>query len=68
MDIIEDRHERKSTMITSQLPVAAWYDIIGEKTHADAIMDRLTHHAHRIELKGESLRKKSTKKTLEINA
>lgn len=68
MDIIEDRHERKSTMITSQLPVAAWYEIIGEKTHADAIMDRLTHHGHRIELKGESLRKKSPQFTTEINA
>lgn len=67
MDMIEDRHERKSTIITSQLPVAAWYEIIGEKTHADAIMDRLTHHAHRIELEGESLRKKSNQKTLEIN-
>ncbi|MBR9860951.1 ATP-binding protein [bacterium] len=68
MDLIEDRHERKSTMITSQLPVASWYEIIGEKTHADAIMDRLTHHAHRIELEGESLRKKSNQNTLEINA
>lgn len=68
MDIIEDRHERKSTMITSQLPVSSWYEIIGEKTHADAIMDRLTHHAHRIELKGESLRRKSNKITVEINA
>ena len=68
MDLIEDRHEQKSTIITSQLPVAAWYDIIGEKTHADAIMDRLTQHAHRIELHGESLRKKSTIKTFKINA
>jgi DNA replication protein DnaC len=68
MDIIEDRHERRSTMITSQLPVSSWYEIIGEKTHADAIMDRLTHHAHRIELKGDSLRRKSSKTTTEINA
>ncbi len=68
MDIMEDRHERKSTMITSQLPVSAWYEIIGEKTHADAIMDRLTYNSHRIELKGESLRRKSSKTSTEINA
>lgn len=57
MEIIEDRHGRKSTIISSQLPVNKWYDIIGESTIADAILDRLAHSAHRIELKGESLRK-----------
>lgn len=57
LDIIEDRHGRKSTIISSQLPVNKWYDIIGENTVADAIMDRISHHSHRIELKGESLRK-----------
>jgi DNA replication protein DnaC len=58
MEIIEDRHGRSSTIIASQLPVANWYDIIGEATIADAILDRLVHSSHRIELKGESLRKK----------
>jgi DNA replication protein DnaC len=58
MEIIEDRHARKATIIASQLPVASWYNIIGEETIADAILDRLVHTSHRIELKGESLRKK----------
>lgn len=57
LEIIEDRHGRGSLIITSQLPVSGWYDIIGEKTISDAILDRLVHDAHRIELKGESLRK-----------
>ena len=58
MEIIEDRHGRASTIIASQLPVASWYDVIGEETIADAILDRLVHTSYRIELKGESLRKK----------
>jgi len=58
MEIIEDRHGKTSTIIASQLPVASWYEIIGEATIADAILDRLVHTSHRIELKGESLRKK----------
>jgi DNA replication protein DnaC len=58
MEIVEDRHAKKSTIIASQLPVASWYDIIGEATIADAILDRLIHTSHRIEIKGESLRKK----------
>lgn len=58
MEIIEDRHGKQSTIITSQLPVKQWHDVIGEKTIADAILDRIVHNAHRIELKGESLRKK----------
>jgi len=58
MEIIEDRHEKGSTIITSQLPVKQWYEVIGEQTIADAILDRVVHSAHRIELKGESLRKK----------
>ena len=57
LEILEDRHGRKSTLIASQLPVKNWYDIIGENTIADAILDRLIHQAHRVELKGESLRK-----------
>lgn len=58
MEVIEDRHGRKSTLISSQLPVANWYEIIGESTIADAILDRLVHKSHRIELKGDSMRKK----------
>ena len=57
LDIIEDRHERKSLILTSQLPVSAWYDAIGDPTVADAILDRIVHTAHLIELTGESIRK-----------
>jgi DNA replication protein DnaC len=57
MELIEDRHGYRSTIITSQLPVQDWYDVIGEKTVADAILDRLVHDAHRIEIDGDSLRK-----------
>ena len=62
LEIIEDRHARTATIIASQLPVASWFDIIGEETIADAILDRLVHTSHRIELKGESLRKTINKK------
>lgn len=58
MEMIEDRHGKTSTIIASQLPVASWYDVIGEETIADAILDRLVHSSYRIEIKGESLRKK----------
>ncbi len=58
MEIIEDRHGKCSTIITSQVPVMKWLEVIGGQTIADAIMDRLIHNAHRMELKGESLRKK----------
>lgn len=57
LEIIEDRHGKKSTIVASQLPIAKWYEVIGESTVADAILDRLVHTAQRIELKGESLRK-----------
>ena len=57
MEIIEDRHGRKSTIISSQLPVSSWYEVIGESTIADAILDRLVHKAHRVEISGESMRK-----------
>ena len=57
LDIIEDRHSRKSIIITSQLPVNSWYDAIGDPTAADAILDRIVHSAHQIELTGESVRK-----------
>jgi len=58
MEIIEDRHGKRSTIIASQLPVEAWHEIIGEQTIADAILDRLVHSANRINIKGESMRKK----------
>lgn len=57
MDIIDDRFNETSTIVSSQIPVSAWYDIIGEGTIADAILDRLVNSSHRIDLKGESLRK-----------
>lgn len=67
MEIVEDRHNRASMIITSQLPVNCWHEVIGEKTVADAILDRIVHDAHRIELRGESLRKTREKqKNLEI--
>lgn len=62
MEIIEDRHGRKSMIIAAQIPVSSWYDLFKEKTIADAILDRLVHSAHRVELKGESMRKLKVKK------
>jgi DNA replication protein DnaC len=58
MEVIEDRHGLKATLIASQLPVEHWHELIGEATLADAILDRLLHNAHRLPLKGESMRKK----------
>lgn len=58
LEIVEDRHERRSTIVTSQVPVDRWYEIVGNPTIADAILDRLLHNAYRIELTGESLRKR----------
>ena len=57
LEILEERYGRRSTMITSQLPVDRWHEIIGDPTYADAILDRLVHNAHRIELVGESMRR-----------
>lgn len=57
LDIIEDRYDRKATIVTSQFAIGDWHGVIGDVSMADAILDRLVHHAHRIELKGESLRK-----------
>ena len=62
LDIIEDRHQKRSTIITSQIPVKEWYEVIGDKTIADAVLDRIVHHALRIELFGESLRRKNINK------
>lgn len=63
LEILEDRHELRSTMVTSQLPIATWHDAIGQPTLADAILDRLVHNAYRIELHGESMRLKKARKT-----
>ncbi len=63
LDILEDRHGRKSTIFLSQLPVSDWYEIIGDSTIADAIMDRIVYSSHRIELDGDSLRSKKNKKS-----
>lgn len=62
MELIEDRHGKRSTIITSQLPVKDWYDVIGEKTIADAILDRFVHDAHRIEMEGDSTRRSMKRK------
>ena len=61
LDIIADRHEKRSTIITSQIPVKEWYDIIGEKTIADAVLDRIGHQSLRVELFGKSLRRRKSK-------
>lgn len=62
MDIIENRHEKASTIISSQIPVSRWHETIGEGTIADAILDRMVYSSHRIDLQGESLRKNKTLK------
>ena len=67
LEIIEDRQNKGSIIITSQIPVKGWYEIIGEKTIADAILDRLIHQSHRIELGGESMRKKRILRNEENN-
>ncbi len=57
LEVLEDRCQRRSTIVTSQVPVAHWHEALGDPTLADAICDRLTHQAHRLELRGESLRR-----------
>ncbi len=57
LELMEDRHGSQSTLITSQVPIAQWHDAIGDATLADAILDRLLHNAHRVSLKGESMRR-----------
>jgi DNA replication protein DnaC len=57
MEIMDDRHPQTSTVVISQLPTDQWYASIGDNTLADAILDRLMHNAHRLQLKGESMRK-----------
>lgn len=61
LEIIEDRHSKASTLIASQIPVVKWHELLGEQTIADAILDRIIHTAHRIELAGESMRKKTAR-------
>jgi DNA replication protein DnaC len=58
LEIVEDRYGRGATLVTSQIPVDRWHDLMGDPTLADAILDRIVHNAHRIQLRGESLRKK----------
>ena len=64
LEVIEDRTGRRATLVTSQLPFEHWHDVIGDATFADAILDRLVHHAHRITLTGASMRRKMEKTTL----
>ena len=61
LEICDDRYQRRSMILTSQMPVAHWHEQIGDHTIADSILDRIIHNAYRIELKGESLRKKRRK-------
>jgi len=65
LEIMEDRHGKSSTIITSQIPINKWHEVIGEETIADAILDRIIHDAHRVEMKGDSLRKKRQPKSHE---
>ncbi|MFO1096675.1 MAG: IS21-like element helper ATPase IstB [Xanthobacteraceae bacterium] len=65
MEIVEDRHGRGSILITSQLPVPTWHDVIGEPTLGDAILDRIVHNAYRLELDGPSMRKIKAAETTE---
>ena len=60
LEIVEERYDRKATIVTSQLPIKAWHDAMQDPTLADAILDRLVHNAYKVELKGESMRKKRT--------
>ncbi|MCJ7669631.1 MAG: ATP-binding protein, partial [Dehalococcoidia bacterium] len=57
LEILDDRYNRGSTLVTSQFPINTWHELIGEPTIADAILDRLVHPAHKITLKGDSMRK-----------
>ncbi len=66
LEILEDRHGTRSTLATSQLPVDKWHDLIGEPTLADAILDRLVHNAYKLNLKGDSMRKRRAKLTSTI--
>lgn len=67
LEILEDRHNQKSLIITSQIPLENWHSLVGESTHADAILDRVVHNAHVINLKGDSMRKKTAKNSKNIS-
>jgi DNA replication protein DnaC len=58
MEVIDDRHQRASTILATQIPIENWHDTIGDPTYADAILDRLVHNAYRIELRGDSMRRR----------
>jgi len=68
MEIVEDRYGAGSILITSQLPLTTWHDVIGEPTFADAILDRIVHNAYRLDLSGQSLRKTKAKTGDETDA
>jgi DNA replication protein DnaC len=63
LEVLEDRYGRRSTIATSQLPIEEWHDVIGDAILADAILDRLVHNAYKINLRGESMRKRQAKLT-----
>ena len=63
LELLDDRYGNRSTLVTSQMPVDKWHALIGDPTLGDAILDRLVHNAYRIELKGESMRRRATKLT-----
>ena len=67
LEILDDRHNQKSTLLTSQLPIDKWHDYLGQPTFADAILDRLVHNAHKLNLKGESMRKNNNNLTTNTN-
>ena len=62
LELLDDRHGHRATLLASQLPIEHWHPLIGDPTFADAILDRLVHNAYRITLKGESMRKRRAKK------
>ena len=68
LEIVDDRHGRAATIVTSQLPVSAWHTWIADPTLGDAILDRLVHGAHRIELKGESMRRRAARRAVAVDA
>ncbi|MGY3619352.1 DNA replication protein DnaC [Bradyrhizobium sp. USDA 10063] len=63
LEIVDDRYDKGSLLITSQVPVSQWHDVIADPTLGDAILDRILHNAHRIELKGDSLRRRADDRT-----
>ena len=66
LEIVDDRYDKGSLLITSQVPVARWHEVIGDMTLEDAILDRVVHRAHRLELKGASMRKRQTASTASL--